>query len=95
MSLLCLQRLELDADRERLHSEFEGLVGKQQERAAEWEAAAQEEEAGIAHRKQVSSCCRCGCPCCCYFLVDAIWPVPCQGAPNCSCQHALCAAAAV
>ena len=49
-----MQREELDADRERLHSEFEGLVGKQQERAAEWEAAAQEEEAGIAHRKHVS-----------------------------------------
>ena len=51
---LCLQREELDADRERLHSEFEGLMGKHQERAVEWEAAAQEEEAGIAHRKQVS-----------------------------------------
>ena len=32
-------------------------MGKQQERAAEWEAAAQEEEAAITHRRQVSTHC--------------------------------------
>ena len=51
------QREELEADSERLRGEFEQLVAMQQERAAEWEAAVKEEEAGMAARKQARGWC--------------------------------------
>lgn len=67
---LCLQRDQLDSERERLRNEFEQLIGQQQERAADWEAAAKQEEAGMAHRKKVGgrhclpSCCKGAWHCC-------------------------------
>lgn len=48
-----MQREQLEADVQRLHSEYEQLVARQQERATEWEAAAKREDAELAHRKQV------------------------------------------
>lgn len=50
---LPLQRQQLEADGKRLQGEYESLVAAQQERAAEWEAAAQREQAALDSRKQV------------------------------------------
>ena len=50
---LAAQREQLDADGQRLQDQYEALVAKQQQRAAEWEAAAQEDGAALSRRKQV------------------------------------------
>lgn len=54
-----LQRQQLEADGERLRGEYESLVAAQQERAAEWDAAAKREEAAMAARKQVGRAASC------------------------------------
>ena len=50
---LAAQREQLDADSQRLQDQYDALVTKQQQRAAEWEAAAQEDDAALSRRKQV------------------------------------------
>ncbi len=49
----CLQRQRLEADAERLRGEYESVVAAQQERAAEWEAAAKRNESVLSARQQV------------------------------------------